>query len=69
MLFLLFLHKTIFCGYSLEVPGSGASNDYLHHMFSWRNKEIAIPFCKKVPYLELCIFTPSSWTGGPEQTV
>ena len=37
--FFLFLHKNICCGYSLEVPQWGTSNEYPQHMFSWRNKE------------------------------
>ena len=28
LIFFLFLHKNICCGYSLEVPGWGASNEY-----------------------------------------
>ena len=35
----LFLNETICCGYSLEVPWWGASNEYPQHTFSWRNKE------------------------------
>ena len=27
------------CGYSLEVPQWGTSNEYPQHMFSWRNKK------------------------------
>ena len=27
------------CGYSLEVPCQGTSNEYPQHMFSWRNKK------------------------------
>ena len=30
----LFLHKNICCGYSLEAPRRGASNEYPQHMFS-----------------------------------
>ena len=30
----LFLHENIRCGYSLEVPQWGASNEYAQHMFS-----------------------------------
>ena len=37
--FFLFLHKNIFCGYSLEAPHRGTSNEYPQHMFSWRNKK------------------------------
>ena len=35
----LFLHENICCGYSLEAPRWGASNEYPQHMFSWRNKK------------------------------
>ena len=35
----LFLHENICCGYSLEAPQPGASNEYPQHMFSWRNKK------------------------------
>ena len=35
----LFLHKYICCGYSLEVPWQGTSNEYPQHMFLWRNKK------------------------------
>ena len=38
-IFFLFIHKNICCGYSLETPQRGASNEYLQHMFSWRNKK------------------------------
>ena len=31
--FLLFLHKNICCGYSLEAPCQGASNEYPQCMF------------------------------------
>ena len=34
--FFLFLHKTICCGYSLEAPRRGASNEYPQHMVLWR---------------------------------
>ena len=39
LIFFLFLHKNICCGYSLEVPWRGASNENPQHMFSWRNKK------------------------------
>ena len=35
----LFLNKNICCGYSLEAPQRGASNEYPQHMFSLRNKK------------------------------
>ena len=37
--FFLFLHKNIRCGYSLEAPRRGASNEYPQRLFSWRNKK------------------------------
>ena len=41
MVFLLIFHENIHasCGYSLEVPHQGASNEYQKHMFSWKNKK------------------------------
>ena len=39
LIFFLFVRKTICCGYSLEVPHWGTSNEYPQHMFSWRNKK------------------------------
>ena len=56
IIFSLFLHENICCGYSLEVPQQGTSNEYPQHMFLWRNKkDISIFRVKKVPYLLLCI--------------
>ena len=37
--FFFFFHENICCGYSLEVPHWGTSNEYLQHMFSWKNKK------------------------------
>ena len=34
MIFFLFLQENIRCGYSLEAPRRGASNEYPQHMFS-----------------------------------
>ena len=39
LIFFLFHHENICCGYSLEAPRQGASNEYPQHMFSWRNKK------------------------------
>ena len=36
LIIFLTLHKTICCGYSLEVPHRGASNEYPQHMFPWK---------------------------------
>ena len=35
----LFLNENICCGYSLEAPRRGASNEYPQHMYSLRNKK------------------------------
>ena len=35
----LFLHENICCGYSLEAPRWGTSNEYPQHMFLERNKK------------------------------
>ena len=40
VIFFLFLHENTYCGYSLEAPQWGASNEYPQHVFSWRNKKI-----------------------------
>ena len=37
------------CGYSLEMPHRGTSNEYPQHMFSWRNKKNSNTF-----WLEKC---------------
>ena len=39
LLFFLFLHETICCGYSLEAPQWGTSNEYPQGMFLLRNKK------------------------------
>ena len=52
----LFLHKNICCGYSLEVPHRGTSNEYPQRMFLWRNKKNINTFwLKNMPYLELSL--------------
>ena len=38
-IFFLFLDENICCGYSLETPCQGASNEYPQHMFSSSNKK------------------------------
>ena len=56
MIFFLLLNENICCGYSLEVPHRGTSNEYLQHMFLLRNKkDISIFWMKKVPYLLLWV--------------
>ena len=41
LLFFLFLNKYLCCGYSLEAPWWGISNEY-HTTFLWRNKKNVI---------------------------
>ena len=54
IIFFLFLNENICCGYSLEAPRRGASNEYPQHMFLLRNKkDISIFWMKKAPYLVL----------------
>ena len=38
-IFLLFLKENICCGYSLEAPRRGASNEYPQHIFLLRNNK------------------------------
>ena len=52
--FLISPQKKICCGYSLEVPPWGTSNEYPQHMFLLRNKKTKdIFWLKKAPYQEL----------------
>ena len=60
MIFFLFLNENIRCGYSLEAPRRGASNEYPQNMFSLRNKKnIGIFQLKKAPYLLLWFIAQS----------
>ena len=52
LIFFLFLHENICCGYSLEAPRGGASNEYPQHMFSWRIRKKILPGY------------PSYWSGA-----
>ena len=42
------------CGYTLEAPRWGVSNEYPQHMFLLRNKKDSIFRMKNAPYLLLC---------------
>ena len=59
---LLFLDKNICCGYSLEAPWWGASNEYPQHMFLSRNKKniMRIP----VPHL-ICSYVYAPAVQNP----
>ena len=45
IIFFLFLYENIYCGYSLEAPCQGASNEYTQHVFM--EKKISGPSCSK----------------------
>ena len=48
------LNENIYCGYSLEVPQRGASNENTQNMFLSRNKKNIDTFWwKKAPYQQL----------------
>ena len=55
--FFLFLNKNICCGYSLEAPQCGTSNEYPLHMFS---SELRKPFTW-YSLLSRPMYTPSDW--------
>ena len=55
MIIMSVLHKNICCGYSLELPRQGNSNEYPQHMFLWRNKQTCPLIITKYPsYLFFC---------------
>ena len=55
-IFLISPQKNICCGYSLEAPQWGASNEYPQHMFLWKNLKKYFPWYSS--YLELLWDTP-----------
>ena len=54
--FFLFFKENICCGFSLEEPHWGASNEYLQHIFSSRNKK-TVNFGVSNSRLHMCILT------------
>ena len=50
-----FFHKNICCGYSLEAPRGGASNEYTQHMFSWKNQKKRVYYVGSLSDVELRI--------------
>ena len=55
----LYLHKNIYCGYLLETPQWGTSNEYPQSSFLWRwKKNINTFWLKKVKLFEAFIFIP-----------
>ena len=55
LIFFLFVHENIYCGYSLELPQWGNSNDYPQYMFSWRffNQDIPHTHSFEGPKLQI----------------
>ena len=52
---MLFLDRNICCGYSLESPRRGDSNEYPQHMFLWRTiKSCSLIIIRYPPYLFYC---------------
>ena len=52
---LFLICSNICCGYSLEVPWQGTSNEYHNIRSAWRTKKnINTLLLQKAPYLELC---------------
>ena len=49
--FFLFLHKKVCCGYSLEAPCQGASNEFQQHVFLWRTGENYPKIITKILFL------------------
>ena len=58
---LIFLHKNIRCGYILEVPQWGASNEYPQHMFSCKNKKNISTFRLKKRILSRAMWHTFWW--------
>ena len=48
ILFFLFFHENICCGYSLEVPRCGASNEYHNIRFCGEIRKISTLFVQKI---------------------
>ena len=40
--FFFFLYENICCGYSLEAPQQGTSNEYPQHTFLWHQKQYTV---------------------------
>ena len=45
------LHKNVCCGYAIEAPQWGTSNEYPQHMFLWRNKKNYLRIITKYPLM------------------
>ena len=67
LLFFLFFHENIYCGYLLEAPHRGASNEYPQYMFSWRNDKnmiwIPLPICIIIILAVLLVYDVDSSNG------
>ena len=51
------LHKTICCGYSLEVPRRGTSKGYPQHMVFWRNSKTISQNCHQIYCFSISLLT------------
>ena len=56
----LILHKNICCGYSLESPRQGDSNEYPQHMFLWRTD-------KNYPSIIILLFCSSEFSTSTKR--
>ena len=57
--------KTLYCGYSLEVPHWGTSDEYPQHVFLWRNKKNNFLDSLHIwNYGYCCFYTPPHDSGG-----
>ena len=45
----IFFMENIRCGYSLESPQKGDSNEYTQHMFLWRKQNYPLIVTKNLP--------------------
>ena len=61
-IFFLFIHKPICCGYSLEVPRWGTSNEYWQHLVLWKKKKYINTFWWEMRLIWSHNTYPKFWT-------
>ena len=66
MIFFFFLNENICCGYSLEAPQRGASNEYPQHTFLLRNKKNTF-WLKKCALPRAMVVIACLDSKGPDQ--
>ena len=73
IVFFLFLHKNICCGYSLEAPQWGASNEYHNTYFRGEIWKISVLFCWKKcamwSYVHSYVIGEIRWWGIKNQAL